>query len=431
MPGLTTAGGEEGGSSFGAVSSGGTSSSDAVLSISPFDAALDYEDLPHPFALFDEVHEVRTLAGEPNWGKHDFISAAMANADLPGKPIARFLKFEVVSLPSPQVMLTMDHGLIPHRGVVFDLQPCGGRICVLDVTPDATLLEALMTLQGRLAHVAAEIAIDGVLGGSCVCHVNRRIVNAWAVLPPTADLVQFSCLQGAQHWGDPSDAQGGMCHQRAVNSVTAAAARAQATSTPPQSSQAAGASGHAVAVEASAAVRDPLLPALYTCFNFLEQRLLKRKEPGWTDEDRRQDALRSVWFAMPRAIILEDPVEGSPLPQVLVFKVTDLNEHLPVVLACQGERCEPLVTNIPRRASVATFLSGFRHGPGLPEHGVIDVAGGYTCSAKGVALSCFSPLPPDTRVVRVRRAVSAEHPLQLNQVLKHLMQLVTPLLPHM
>ena len=134
---------------------------------------------------------MRTFAGEPGWSRQDFIREAMDNADLPSTPLARFLKFEIVSLPSPQIILTQDHGAIPHRGVVFDLRPVGGRICVLDVTADASFLDALLTLQGRLAHEAAQAALDGMLGGTCVSHVNGRIVNVWATLPVIADTVQF------------------------------------------------------------------------------------------------------------------------------------------------------------------------------------------------------------------------------------------------
>ena len=48
----------------------------------------------------------------------------------------------------------------------------------------------------------------------------------------------------------------------------------------------------------------------------------------------------------------------------------------------------------------------------MPGHGVIDVPGGYTCSARGVSISCFNPLPSEVTVIRVRRALSAEHPGQ-------------------
>ena len=399
----------------GSSPSDAASQDECVSHVASFGDAAQDGEISHPFTVFDEVHEFGTFESQSHWKKHDYIRAAIDFARLPGTPLARFLKFEVVSLPSPQVILTMDHGAIPHRAVVFDLRPYEGRICVLDVTPDATLLEALMTLHGRLAHVAAEIVFDGILGGTCVCHVNGRIVNAWATLPSTADLVQFYCLHGAQPWGAPADAHGEATQAGSVSHASAASASTLPPRAPAQSSQPSGASRPAVSAGVSTSGTDPSLPSFYTCFNFLEQRLLKRKEPGWTDEDCRQDALRSVWFAVPKAIILADPVEGYPLPQVLVFKITDLNEHIPVVLAFQGDRCEPLVTNIPRRASVATFLSGFRHGPGLPGHGVIDVPGGYTCFAKDVAISCFSPLPHEVHVVRIRRALSAEHPNQLHR----------------
>ena len=332
--------------------------------------------------------------------------------------MARLLKFEIVSLPSPQIVLTQDHGAIPHRGVVFDLQPLGGRICVLDVTADATLFDALVTLQGRLEHEAAEAALDGILSGTCVCHVNGRIANAWHPLPQTADTIQFFCLADAPRWDVAHDAEGGDVPAPAhvdgplpvgtTSSPAPGSSVPSSTTTPDTSMRAADVS--------QAHAGDPSLPGFYTCFNFLVQRTLRRKEPGWTDEDCRLDALRQVWFAVPRAIILPDPVEGYPLPQVLVFKITDLNTHVPIVLAFHGERWEPLVSNIPFRSSVATFLSGFRHGPGMPGHGVIDVPGGYTCSAGGVAISCFSPLPHNIHVVRIRRALSPEHPLQTHRL---------------
>ena len=88
------------------------------------------------------------------------------------------------------------------------------------------------------------------------------------------------------------------------------------------------------AVAPASGLSDPSLPAFYTCFNYLEQRSLRRKEPGWTDEDCRLDAVSKVWFAVPRAILLRDPVEGFPLPQVLVFKITDLK-----ICPTFGSRC--------------------------------------------------------------------------------------------
>ena len=86
------------------------------------------DDLPLPFALFDEVHEFCTLEGKPSWKRHDFIRAALDFARLPGTPLARFLKYEIVSLPSPQVVLTLDHGAIPHRGIVFDWEVVSARL---------------------------------------------------------------------------------------------------------------------------------------------------------------------------------------------------------------------------------------------------------------------------------------------------------------
>ena len=282
------------------------------------------------------------------------------------------------------------------------------------MTPDATVADALITLQSRLAHAAAGFALEGILGGTCVCHINGRIVNAWTALSHSADVAQFFLLSDAPGWSLVADVLEGHAQGAAPfasPSVEAALPLpASQSAAPPQGFGQDEASENAVAAESG--LSDPSLPAFYTCFNYLEQRSLRRKEPGWTDEDCRLDAVSKVWFAVFRAILLRDPVEGFPLPQVLVFKITDLNDHIPAILAFQGERCEPLVCNIPRRSSVATFLSGFRHGPGMPGHGVIDVPGGYTCSAGGVRISCFNPLPPEVTVIRVRRALSAEHPGQ-------------------
>ena len=168
--------------------------SDGLASTGLVTAAVS-DDLPLPFAVFDEEHEFSTLEGKPSWKRHDFIRAALDFARLPGAPLARFLKYEIVSLPSPQVVLTLDHGAIPHRGIVFDLQPLGGRICTLDVTPDATVADALITLQGRLAHAAAGFALEGILGGTCVCHINGRIVNAWTALLTLLTWHSSFCLE--------------------------------------------------------------------------------------------------------------------------------------------------------------------------------------------------------------------------------------------
>ena len=189
--------------------------SDGLASTGLVTAAVS-DDLPLPFAVFDEEHEFSTLEGKPSWKRHDFIRAALDFARLPGAPLARFLKYEIVSLPSPQVVLTLDHGAIPHRGIVFDLQPLGGRICTLDVTPDATVADALITLQGRLAHAAAGFALEGILGGTCVCHINGRIVNAWTALSHSADVAQFFLLRDAPGWGLAADVPEGHAHGAAL-----------------------------------------------------------------------------------------------------------------------------------------------------------------------------------------------------------------------
>ena len=115
---------------------------DLDLESAPFARVANHSGLPHPFTVFDEVHGTRVFAGEAGWTRQDFVRAALDNADLPGMPLVRFLRFEIVSLPTPQLVLTLDHGAIPHRGVVVDLQPLGGRVCVFDATNDASLADA-------------------------------------------------------------------------------------------------------------------------------------------------------------------------------------------------------------------------------------------------------------------------------------------------
>ena len=252
----------------------------AGLASTELDIAVASDDLPLPFAAFDEVHEFCTLEGKPRWKRHDFIRAALDFARLPGTPLARFLKYEIVSLPSPQVVLTLDHGAIPHRGIVFDLQPLGGRICTLDVTPDATVADALITLQSRFAHVAAGYALEGILGGTCVCHINGRIVNAWTALSHAADVAQFFPLSDAPSWGEAADVLEGQAQGAtsfASPSVEAALPTPVSQSAaPPQGPGQGEASQNAVV--ARSGLSDPSLPSFYTCFNYLEQRTLRRKD---------------------------------------------------------------------------------------------------------------------------------------------------------
>ena len=69
--------------------------------------------VPNPYTSFDAVNGPIVLAGAAEWTADMYISHALEVANLPGAPIARFLRHELVDFPGPQIAITQDHG--PQR----------------------------------------------------------------------------------------------------------------------------------------------------------------------------------------------------------------------------------------------------------------------------------------------------------------------------
>ena len=146
------------------------------------------DDFPVPFTSFDEVNGPRRLRGDAIWTLDVFIREALHTAGLPGTPIARVLKYEVVSLASPQVALTLDRGKEFRRATVFDAGPFLGHLEVVDVLPGTTVLQALALLRSLRAPLQASALLTT---GRFSCFVNGQIFDPAIALPPDADVVQF------------------------------------------------------------------------------------------------------------------------------------------------------------------------------------------------------------------------------------------------
>ena len=163
---------------------------------------------PNPFTSFDAVNGPRILAGEPEWLPDRYIIFALDTARLPGNPLPRFLQFELIDHPGPQVVITLDHGAGSFRAVVFDFRPLQGDIEVIDVPPTTTFLEQIHASRS-LPNI--DQAIDIVTGHACTTLLNGIIVAPSSHIPFDADLVLFKLWQDGnpvQTWrpfqfGDP------------------------------------------------------------------------------------------------------------------------------------------------------------------------------------------------------------------------------------
>ena len=150
------------------------------------------EEVLNPYSSFDAVNGARTLAAEADWPTDRYITYAIDTARLPGNPLARFLRFELVDHPEPQVALTQDHGIARLRAVVFDFRPFQGQVEVIDTPPSVSTLE-----QVRLSRTINDIpaAVDAITGHACTTIVNGAIAPPLATLPMDADLVLFQLWQ--------------------------------------------------------------------------------------------------------------------------------------------------------------------------------------------------------------------------------------------
>ena len=153
----------------------------------PQAAALEGET-PNPYSSFDAINGPRTLAAEPDWPPDRYITFAMETARLPGTPLARFLKFELIDFPGPQIALTQDHGAIRRRALVFDFRPFRGGVETIDVQSPSSVLDHVRQSL-TIADVAA--AVSTVESHSCTTLVNGVIAAPGDPLPLNADLILF------------------------------------------------------------------------------------------------------------------------------------------------------------------------------------------------------------------------------------------------
>ena len=115
--------------------------------------------------------------------------------------VARFLRYEHVAYPSPQIALSLDRGSDFRRAAVFDWHPLGGTIETLDVAPGWSLLHCL----DRLRNLPGAFqAITLLREGHLSCRVNGQTVDAFVSLPPHADLVQFLLREPLSSTADAS-----------------------------------------------------------------------------------------------------------------------------------------------------------------------------------------------------------------------------------
>ena len=153
---------------------------------------------PSPFSSFDAVNGARILAGEPSWPSDQYIIFARDTARLPGNPLARFLKFELVDHPGPQVAITQDHGVGLFRAVVFDFRPLTGEVETLDVPPVTAIVDQVRVARSlRDPHLAMAI----VTGHACSSLANGKIVAPTSQLSVETDLVLFKLWKD----GEPVD----------------------------------------------------------------------------------------------------------------------------------------------------------------------------------------------------------------------------------
>ena len=139
-----------------------------------------------PYSSFDAVQGLRVLNGQVGWQEHHYVSHAIDTAGLPGNPIGRVMRVETACHPSPQVILTQDHGGAFYRAVLFGLGDVGGPLQVVDVTPmhtvDIALREVLPPHDWEQLH-------EDLLQGRALSFVNRLPADAFVAISHNADIV--------------------------------------------------------------------------------------------------------------------------------------------------------------------------------------------------------------------------------------------------
>ena len=122
------------------------------------------------------------------WIESDYVSWAINTANLPGDPTGRVMRFEVASHPSPQVILTQDHGGAAYRAVLFELLNVGGSLTVLDVTPEHTVASALRDLPAPVEWIPI---VADLRNGLAVSYIHRQVADAFSPIPLQADVVHI------------------------------------------------------------------------------------------------------------------------------------------------------------------------------------------------------------------------------------------------
>ena len=142
--------------------------------------------VPNPYTSFDEVNGPIVLAGEAEWTTDQYVAHALTIANLPGNPLVRFMRFELVDFPGPQLALTQDHGAAHLRARVCDFRPLHGKVEVIDAAFTASVLDLIQASRSISDHTRALATVTGV---SCTTVVNGVIVPPERILPQDADLI--------------------------------------------------------------------------------------------------------------------------------------------------------------------------------------------------------------------------------------------------
>ena len=277
--------------------------------------------VPSPYTSFDAVNGPVVLAGAPDWNADMYITHALAVANLPGTPIARFLQYELVDFPGPQIAITQDHGPQQMRAIVCDFRPLKGKVEVIDATFTASVLDLVQASQSL---PDSSRALQVVTGIACTTLVDRIIVPPAQIRSPNADLVLFQLWRDGvplNTWrpfvlGDARPPVPPIPHD-AVNQPTLPAQHAQARYTGASSSRPA-------AIPRYAPAHLPAPESRYSYLDTLEGVQNRPKPPSGTDAACQQDALENV----PRrgtplhARIILRPLAGLYLPQVLLSRVS-------------------------------------------------------------------------------------------------------------
>ena len=145
------------------------------------------------FTVFDAEHGYRTFHATMQPVDDGPLAVARRAIDPAGEAMLRVLTHEVVSLPSPQIAMSLLSPETDRRLIVFDLTPFGGDITAWDVVLGHSVFDALAEHRPACA--------DSVVGllheASCVCLVNHIVAAPSQSLGRDAEVVHFYLLRNA------------------------------------------------------------------------------------------------------------------------------------------------------------------------------------------------------------------------------------------